>query len=114
MIYRFSIYELTDPRFDVAFYVGLTTDPIEFRLKCHIRKARTGVKLLNSGKYIRSMLLDGIVPIANLIEVLEADSKSGEYWDTRRASHLRERYWIAQYHNQGKPITNMLWIPNVA
>lgn len=86
------IYSLADPRDGVIKYIGKTNN-VEVRLKNHINPAR--YKNTLKFNWIRDLRYSGLIPILDIIEVVEAvDGKE------------RERYWIKFYIDNGNPLTN--------
>ena len=81
-----SIYALFDPRKpDVVRYVGKTCMKIETRRTRHVGEARRGLKN-HRGYWIRSLLVDGVIPGVRLLAEVPVDS-----WQTH------EKQFIAKY-----------------
>lgn len=82
------IYGLLDPRIEKIRYVGKTIMPVNRRLCGHVSKAKKGRTKTAVGDWIRSLLSDGVRPLAVVLtEVDDAD------WQTH------ERQWIAKFEN---------------
>lgn len=111
MMWRYSVYELIDPRTGKSFYVGLTRYTLKERLGMHLSAARTNFNPhYGSVRYIQEMLTDGVTPEINALETIETDSLN----PSSHGAHDRERYWIATLYHRGEPLVNARWIPKNA
>jgi hypothetical protein len=87
------IYVLKDPRTDEIRYVGKTVKTLQGRLNVHMSNARSG-HLRHCARWIRGLLLVGLQPVIEEIELVTDD------WGRR------ERFWISHYKAAGCNLTN--------
>lgn len=80
-------------------YIGITTQPLDQRLKYHLRGMDH-----NPGKdeWIKWLQLKGLQP-----DILSIDSIAG----TRAQAECRERYWVYEYIRAGHDLLNINHIP---
>jgi hypothetical protein len=83
----------------MARYIGITTQPLDQRLKLHLRG-----KDHNPGKdeWIAWLQLQGLQP-----DIIAIDSIVG----TRPQAECRERYWVYEYIRAGHDLLNINHIP---
>ncbi len=91
-----KIYTLSDPQTNTIRYVGKTSSTLESRLSGHITLAKKGLTKYHSSRWIKSLLLKGLIPKIELIEEVE-DSQ----WE------VLEIYWIEQFRQWGFKLTNI-------
>jgi hypothetical protein len=97
----YTFYYLHDPRNEEVGYVGMTTEPIQRRIRRHIQEAteQTHSPESDKNKWIRDLLDAGLKPRCQDLEVTA-------YRDAAHAAQRRE-YWIAKMNEEGKALTNM-------
>jgi hypothetical protein len=96
---EWSIYRLFCPITNMARFIGITTQPLDQRLKYHLRG-----KDHNPGKanWITWPQQQGLQP-----DILPIDTITG----TRAQAEQRERYWIYEYIRAGHDLLNINHIP---
>lgn len=99
--YIYHIYALIDPRTFKPFYVGLSVDPKQ-RLRNHIRSIYHNRKQTASGKYIKKLADDGLIPQMMIIETISIQTPRPDFFIAFR----RERYWINRFKELGHSLTN--------
>jgi len=87
-----SVYELIDPRDDLPFYVGISSNP-DTRFGQHLSDTTNQEKQ----KRIQSIHDDGLEPRMVITET----------WEDRKLAIAREQYWILTYIDWGVPLTNV-------
>jgi group I intron endonuclease len=93
----FIIYGLIDPRNGQLRYVGKTERTLRQRLYSHLSKSRSEAPKTYVNKWIRSILLAGLEPE---VEVLEVCSDSAELNEA-------EQWHIAYWRSLGCELTNL-------
>ena len=88
------IYVLTDENYQIR-YVGKTIQKLEYRLKQHIRVAKTSKIKNHRINWINSLLSKGITP-----KIIQIDSC---FWN--KSAEL-EQYYIQYYTNLGNHLVN--------
>lgn len=88
-----TIYALLDPRTGEVRYIGKTYRSKQRRLRQHINDSRSGRSNTHAACWVRSLLNEGLEPVAKTIEVVT------ENWEDR------ERYWI-RYFRKRFDLTN--------
>lgn len=90
------IYTLHDPRDpDVVRYVGWATDTRR-RFNQHISDARANRDQTYCGRWKRTLLVEGILPVLTIVE-----SGSGSGWGSA------ESKWVAHFKSLGHRLTNL-------
>lgn len=90
------IYILRDPRDNEVRYVGKTVRGLGARLRAHICRTNLTPKR-HSSRWIAGLVQGGLLPLIEQIETVPADADWQE----------RERFWIAEYRQQGARLTNL-------
>ena len=96
----YTFYYLHDPRNEAIGYVGMTTEPIQKRIRRHIQEATEQKHSPESekNKWIRDLLDEGLRPRCTELEVTA-------YKDPQHAANRRQ-HWIAN-KKQDVTLTNM-------
>jgi hypothetical protein len=96
---EWSVYKLLCPVTTMTRYIGITTQPLDQRLKLHLRG-----KDHNPGKdeWIAWLQLQGLQP-----DILSIDSIVG----TRAQAECCERHWVYEYIRAGHDLLNINHIP---
>jgi len=91
-----SVYKLLCPVTTMARYIGITTKPLDQRLKYHLRGNDH-----NPGKddWITWLQLQGLLP--DIISIV----------GTKAQANCRERYWVYEYIMAGHDLLNIKHIP---
>lgn len=87
------IYELVDPRTDVAAYVGISNNPNQ-RFRAHLTDIETNVE---KQTWIEQLRKEHLEPRMRILEIV----------DTREEALAREEYWIRYYLKCGTQLTNL-------
>lgn len=96
---NFLLYHLIDPRNNKPFYVGITTQPLEKRLKDHLSESKYNKNLIKSKKITNIINKSGLYP---KIELIDNSSKTIE------ELKQKEIYYIKLYRETYKKLmTNM-------
>ena len=97
----YTFYFMHEPENELCGYVGMTTEPIQKRIRRHIYEATGREHSPESEKnvWLRLMLDRGLHPYCEVLEV------SG-FKDPTEAG-IREQYWIKRLREEGKYLTNM-------
>lgn len=91
------IYTLSSPINNEVRYIGKTKSSLKYRLSQHIHDSLTNGTNTYKKAWIKSLLLKGLLPIIEELEIIENDNCWKE----------SEKYWIAQFKNWGFNLTNM-------
>ena len=98
------IYLLRDPVTDAPKYVGVTSQPVEDRLRRHISEAFNRSRANESkSAWIRDLVRAGNRPRIEIIE----DSFS----HPEARGFIRESYWIDKFEDEGIPLLNLAQNP---
>lgn len=97
MSFTYKIYTLKNPVTNKIFYIGITYEKIERRLKAHISKSKKGKHKVQLE--IQKLLKNGIVPIIELLDILTQE----EY--TQKRTYF-ESYWVWQFKAWGFDLVN--------
>lgn len=89
-----TIYALLDPRTNTIKYVGRTVQPLEFRLRNHIRDAKIG-KQHQRAIWIRELLDAETKPLIQKLEIVPND-----------LAHDAEREWTKRLLDEGHLLVN--------
>jgi hypothetical protein len=97
----YTFYYLYDPTQEEHGYVGMTTEPIQKKIRRHIQEATEEQHSPDSekNKWIRDLLDKGLKPRCTELEITA-------YKDALQAAQ-RRIYWLNKMKEEGKALTNM-------
>jgi len=88
------VYTLSCPIDNTIKYVGMTTNPLEYRLQGHLFNPTP-----NNKEWIKSLKKQGLRPIIEMLEEIDGEKKD---------LALAEKYWIGQLSTWGFVLTNSI------
>ena len=97
----YTFYYMYDPRNEEIGYVGMTTEPIQKRIRRHISEAMSEQHSPTSDKnvWVRELMNQDLRPRCEALEV-------SAFKDPLQAG-AREQHWVKTMKEQGKALTNM-------
>jgi hypothetical protein len=92
----YRVYALVYPKSKKVFYVGITSQPLAFRLTQHLSETRSG-----HGGQRKFRILKRLLDKKKRPGIVELDRCGPKEWETK------EREWIARFRRTGYKLSNV-------